>query len=132
MSVKISRGFRDISLSFKRHPITKDVTVLKNEDAIKKSVINLIRTRIGERFFNELLGTSVGDTLFDLNTFDNDVLREQIIALLENYESRIDLTNVFVNADKDSNDLFIRIEYDITGLPLPTQNIEFILQPSRV
>jgi|TARA_R100000005_G_scaffold95112_1_gene75416 phage baseplate assembly protein W len=132
MSVKISRGFRDISLSFKRHPITNDVTVLKNEDAIKKSVINLIRTRIGERFFNELLGTSVGDTLFDLNTFDNDVLREQIIALLENYESRIDLTNVFVNADKDSNDLFIRIEYDITGLPLPTQNIEFILQPSRV
>ena len=92
----------------------------------------MIRTRIGERFFNELLGTSVGDTLFDLNTFDNDVLREQIIALLENYESRIDLTNVFVNADKDSNDLFIRIEYDITGLPLPTQNIEFILQPSRV
>ena len=132
MSVKISRGFRDISLSFKRHPITNDVTVLKNEDAIKKSVINLIRTRIGERFFNELLGTSVGDTLFDLNTFDNDVLREQIIALLENYESRIDLTNVFVNADKDSNDLFIRIEYDITGLPLPIQNIEFILQPSRV
>tara|TARA_B100000035_G_C20842747_1_gene483812 strand:+ start:392 stop:790 length:399 start_codon:yes stop_codon:yes gene_type:complete len=132
MSVKISRGFRDISLSFKRHPITNDVTVLKNEDAIKKSVINLIRTRIGERFFNELLGTSVGDTLFDLNTFDNDVLREQIIALLENYESRIDLTNVFVNADKDSNDLFIKIEYDITGLPLPTQNIEFILQPSRV
>ena len=132
MSVKISRGFRDISLSFKRHPITNDVTVLKNEDAIKKSVINLIRTRIGERFFNELLGTSVGDTLFDLNTFDNDVLREQIIALLENYESRIDLTNVFVKADKDSNDLFIRIEYDITGLPLPTQNIEFILQPSRV
>ena len=132
MSVKISRGFRDISLSFKRHPITNDVTVLKNEDAIKKSVINLIRTRIGERFFNELLGTSVGDTLFDLNTFDNDVLREQIIALLENYESRIDLTNVFVNADKDSNDLFVQIEYDITGLPLPRQNIEFILQPSRV
>ena len=132
MSVKISRGFRDISLSFKRHPITNDVTVLKNEDAIKKSVINLIRTRIGERFFNELLGTSVGDTLFDLNTFDNDVLREQIIALLGNYEPRITLTNVFVEADKDSNDLFIRIEYDITGLPLPTQNIEFILQPSRV
>ena len=91
MSVKISRGFRDISLSFKRHPITNDVTVLKNEDAIKKSVINLIRTRIGERFFNDLLGTSVGDTLFDLNTFDNDVLREEIIALLENYESRIKL-----------------------------------------
>ena len=132
MPVKISRGFRDISLSFKRHPITNDVIPLKNEDAIKKSVINLVRTKVGERFFNDLLGTSVGDTLFELNSFDNDVLREEIIALLNNYEPRITLTNVFVEADKDSNDLFIQIEYDITGLPLPRQNIEFILQPSRV
>tara|TARA_B100000035_G_scaffold42359_1_gene31719 strand:+ start:336 stop:734 length:399 start_codon:yes stop_codon:yes gene_type:complete len=132
MPVKISRGFRDISLSFKRHPITNDVIPLKNEDAIKKSVINLVRTKSGERFFNELLGTTVGDTLFDLNSFDNDVLREEIIALLNNYEPRISLTNVFVEGDKDSNDLFIQIEYDITGLPLPRQNIEFILQPSRV
>ena len=132
MPVKISRGFRDISLSFKRHPITNDVIPLKNEDAIKKSVINLVRTKVGERFFNDLLGTSVGDTLFDLNSFDNDVLREEIIALLDNYEPRISLTNVFVEGDKDSNDLFIQIEYDITGLPLPRQNIEFILQPSRV
>lgn len=132
MPVKISRGFRDISLSFKRHPITNDVIPLKNEDAIKKSVINLVRTKVGERFFNDLLGTSVGDTLFELNSFDNDVLREEIIALLGNYEPRITLTNVFVEADKDSNDLFIQIEYDITGLPLPRQNIEFILQPSRV
>ena len=132
MPVKISRGFRDISLSFKRHPITNDVIPLKNEDAIKKSVINLVRTKSGERFFNELLCTTVGDTLFDLNSFDNDVLREEIIALLDNYEPRISLTNVFVEADKDSNDLFIQIEYDITGLPLPRQNIEFILQPSRV
>jgi len=132
MPVKRSRSFRDISLSFKRHPITNDITTLKNEDAIKKSVINLIRTRIGERFFNDLLGTSVGDTLFELNTFDNDVLREEVISLLKNFEPRIDLTNVFVEGQDDTNSLFIQVEYDITGLPLPTQNIEFILQPSRV
>ncbi len=132
MPVKQSRSFRDISLSFKRHPITKDVTILKNEDAIKKSVINLIRTQFGERFFNDLLGTSVGDTLFELNTFDNDVLREEVITLLKNFEPRIDLTNVFIEGQSDTNDLFIQIEYNITGLPLPTQNIEFILQPSRV
>jgi len=132
MPVKRSRSFRDISLSFKRHPITNDITTLKNEDAIKKSVINLIRTRIGERFFNDLLGTSVGDTLFELSTFDNDVLREEVISLLKNFEPRIDLTNVFVEGQDDTNSLFIQVEYDITGLPLPSQNIEFILQPSRV
>ena len=132
MPTKRSRSFRDISLSFKRHPITNDVTVLKNEDAIKKSVINLIRTRVGERFFNDILGTSVGDTLFELDTFDNDVLREEIITLLKNYEPRIELTNVFTETQTDTNDLFIQINYDIVGLPLPTQAIEFILQPSRV
>ena len=132
MAVKRSRSFRDISLSFKRHPITNDVTILKNEDAIKKSVINLVRTRLGERFFYDILGTSVGDSLFELDTFDNDVLREEIIALLKNYEPRIELTNVYIECQNDSNELFIQIEYDIVGLPLPTQNIEFILQPSRV
>jgi phage baseplate assembly protein W len=132
MPTKRSRSFRDISLSFKRHPITNDVTVLKNEDAIKKSVINLIRTKVGERFFNDILGTSVGDTLFELDTFDNDVLREEIITLLKNYEPRIELTNVFTETQTDTNDLFIQINYDIVGLPLPTQSIEFILQPSRV
>ena len=132
MPIKRSRSFRDISLSFKRHPITNDVTILKNEDAIKKSVINLVRTAIGERFFNDILGTSVGDALFELDTFDNDVLREEIIALLQNYEPRIDLTNVFVQVSPNSNDLFVKIEYDIVGLPLPTQNVEFLLQPSRI
>ena len=132
MAVKRSRSFRDISLSFKRHPITNDVTFLKNDDAIKRSVINLVRTRIGERFFNDILGTSVGDSLFELNTFDNDVLREEIISLLKNFEPRVELTNVFVEGQDDTNELFIQINYDIVGIPLPTQNVEFLLQPSRV
>ena len=132
MAAQRSRSFRDISLSFKRHPITNDVTALKNEDAIKKSVINLVRTAIGERFFNDILGTSVGNALFELDTFDNDVLREEIISLLQNFEPRIELTNVFVQVSPDSNELFVKIEYDIVGLPLPTQNVEFLLQPSRI
>jgi len=133
MVVKISRAFKDISLSFNRHPVTNDVTVLKNEDAIKKSVVNLCRTRINERFFNELLGTSIEDSLFELNVGDIDsFLEREITVLLKNYEPRITLTNVSVESTVDSNDLSIRIEYDITGLPFPTQNIEFLLQPTRI
>tara|TARA_B100000282_G_C31690113_1_gene471099 strand:+ start:345 stop:746 length:402 start_codon:yes stop_codon:yes gene_type:complete len=133
MPVSISRSFKDISLSFTRHPVTNDITVLRNEDAIKKSVINLIRTKINERFFNNLIGSSVDDTLFELNnSYDSSYLREEIITLLKNFEQRISLTNVFIENDLDSNDLFIQIEYDIVGIPLPTQNIEFILQPTRI
>tara|TARA_B100000965_G_scaffold389513_1_gene395253 strand:+ start:610 stop:1011 length:402 start_codon:yes stop_codon:yes gene_type:complete len=133
MAVKVSRAFKDISLSFKRHPVTNDVTVLKNEDAIKKSVINLCRTRINERFFNELLGTSIEDSLFENNLSDiSDFLEREVTTLIKNYEKRVTLKNVIARAVPDSNELSIRIEYEITGLPFPPQNIEFLLQPTRV
>ena len=133
MVVKISRAFKDISLSFTKHPVTNDVTVLKNEDAIKKSVINLCRTRINERFFNDLLGTSIEDSLFETNLDDiASFLEREITVLLKNFEPRIRLTSVIVESLVDSYELQIRIEYEITGLPFPTQNIEFLLQPTRI
>ena len=133
MVVKISRAFKDISLSFSRHPVTNDVTVLKNEDAIKKSVINLCRTRINERFFNDLLGTSIEDSLFETNLSDiASFLEREISTLLKNYEPRIDLTNILIDSVVDAYELQERIEYEITGLPFPSQNIEFLLQPTRI
>ena len=132
-TTKVSRAFKDISLSFKRHPVTNDVTILRNEDAIKRSVINLTRTRINERFFNELLGTSIGDLLFEnTNSGVDTVLEEEISTLLKNYEPRIELNSVYVEANQDSNDLNVQIDYNIIGLPIPSQNIEFLLQPTRV
>ena len=132
-TTKISRAFKDISLSFKKHPVTNDVTVLRNEDAIKRSVINLTRTRINDRFFNELIGTSIADNLFEnMDSGLEAALEEEIGTLLRNYEPRIELNSVYVIANQDSNDLNIQIDYDIVGLPIPRQNIEFLLQPTRV
>ena len=132
-TTKVSRAFKDISLSFKKHPVTKDVTVLRNEDAIKKSVINLTRTRINERFFNDLLGTSVADNLFEnMGSGLETALEEEISTLLGNYEPRIELNSVYVIADQDSNELSIQVDYNIVGLPIPSQTIEFLLQPTRV
>ena len=133
MPISISRNFRDISLSFSRHPVTNDIIILKNEDAIKKSVINLIRTRIGERFFNNLLGTSVDDSLFELNGLEvSTILDEEIKTVLSNFEPRIFVRDVIVESIEDSNELNIKISYDIVGLPIPLQNIEFLLQPTRI
>ena len=132
-TTKVSRAFKDISLSFKKHPVTNDVTVLRNEDAIKKSVINLTRTRINERFFNELLGTSIADNLFEnMGSGLETALEEEISTLLKNYEPRIELNSVYVIANQDSNELSIQVDYNIVGLPIPSQTIEFLLQPTRV
>jgi phage baseplate assembly protein W len=133
MAVTISRSFKDISLSFTRHPVTNDIIALKNEDAIKKSVMNLVRTRLGERFFNDLLGSSVEKSMFELqNSGISSFLQEEITSLLNNFEPRIKLKTVFIDEPADTNELSISISYDIVGLPFPTQNIEFILQPTRV
>ena len=128
-----SRGFKDISFSFTRHPVTNDVTVLRNEDAIKKSVQNLVKTRINERFFNDLLGLSVEASLFEVVGSDiSSSLTEEIKTLLENFEPRIKVLDIIVNDTQDYNGLYITIKYSIIGLPVPTQNIEFLLQPSRI
>ena len=132
-TTKISRAFKDISLSFKKHPVTNDVTVLRNEDAIKKSVINLTRTRINERFFNDLLGTSIVDNLFEnMGSGLETALEEEISTLLKNYEPRIELNSVYVIVNADSNELSVQVDYNIVGLPIPSQTIEFLLQPTRV
>ena len=132
-TTNVSRAFKDISLSFQKHPVTNDVTILRNEDAIKKSVINLTRTRINERFFNELLGTSIADNLFEnMGSGLETALEEEISTLLKNYEPRIELNSVYVIANQDSNELSIQVDYNIVGLPIPSQTIEFLLQPTRV
>lgn len=130
---KISRGFKDISLSFKRHPVTNDITVLKNEDAIKRSVQNLVRTISGEVFFNSLIGSRVTESLFELaNSAFLDPIKTEIETTLLNYEPRIRLDRVEVDALPDENALNITIIYDIVGLEFPTQNITFVLQPTRL
>lgn len=128
----ISRAFSDISLSFSKNPITNDLIALKNEDAIKRSVINLIKTQIGERFYNNLLGSSVTASLFELNFRDDLIfLEEQIKNLLNNYEPRIVVQNVLLDIPDDSNELYLQIQYVIVGLPVPTQTIDVILQSTR-
>jgi phage baseplate assembly protein W len=133
MATNISRYFKDISFSFSRNPLTNDIIILQNEDAIKKSVTNLVRTQVGERFFNDLIGTSVQKSLFELDTEDISILlNEQIENLLKNFEPRISVINVDSEIDGDLNELNIKIQYNIVGLPYPTQNIDFLLQASRL
>ena len=132
-STKTSKGFRDISLSFSRHPVTSDVAILVDEDAIKRSVMNLVRTKIGERFYNPLLGSRIEDQMFEIAGSDAAMeLEDDIVLLLDNFEPRVAGTAVKVVYPLDSNSLIIEIAYDIVGITAPRQNIDFILQSTRI
>ena len=128
-----SRTFKDINLSFKRHPVTNDLITVKNEDAIKKSVKNIIFTILGEKPYVPFFGTSVNNSLFELaNPLDHIRISDEIKSTLLNYEPRISNIKVNVANYPDSNELNAIIQYDITGMANPSQTVDVLLQPARV
>ena len=128
-----SRAFKDINLSFKRHPVTNDVLTVSDEDAIKRSVKNIIFTILGEKPFEPNFGSVISQSLFDLNTNLNEIrISDEIKQSLLNYEPRIDNTEVTVSVYPDSNELNCIIQYDIVGIPAPTQEVDVLLFPARV
>tara|TARA_Y100001951_G_C11206999_1_gene220644 strand:+ start:40 stop:444 length:405 start_codon:yes stop_codon:yes gene_type:complete len=130
---RFSQGFKDISLSFKRHPVTNDILALRNEDAIKRSVQNLVRTIRGEVFFNELVGTNISNSLFELANGDYiDPLRTRIETVISNFEPRVNLTKVDFQTFPDQNAIDVTINYEIIGLSAPSQTVNFILEPTRL
>ena len=133
---RISRAFKDISLSFKRHPVTNDIGVLKNADAIKRSVRNLVQTIPNERFFNSTIGSDVRGLLFEnapgfVDFGTASIIEKQIQTTIENYESRVDNLEVNVDPRPDQNEYEVVIIFDIVGQDFPTQEFSFILKATR-
>ena len=128
-----SRVFKAINLSFKRHPVTNDVVTIRNEDAIKRSVKNIIFTILGEKPFIPLFGSVINESLFDLNTNLSEIrITDEIKSSLLNYEPRIDNIEVTVQVAPDRNEMNCTVQYDIVGLPAPTQEVDVLLFPARV
>ena len=127
-----SRAFKDISLSFSPHPVTKDLPVLVNERAISRSVRNLVETIPTERYFNSLIGTDIRDSLFENFTpLTVTVIEDQIRTTIANYEPRVNNVSIEVVGLPDQNTLEIKVLFDIVGLDQPVQSFNFILEPTR-
>ena len=127
-----SRAFKDISLSFSPHPVTKDLPVLVNERAISRSVRNLVETIPTERFFNTLIGTDIRDSVFENFTpLTMTVMEDQIRTTIANYEPRVNNVKLEVVGLPDQNTLEIKVLFDIVGLDQPVQSFNFILEPTR-
>ena len=129
---RISGGFKDISLSFDPHPVTKDLPIIKNESAIIRSVRNLVQTIPTERVFNSSLGSNITQSLFEFVDFGTAaVIREQIIASIKNYEPRVTGLIIEVKPEPDSNTFIVDISFDIIGQETPAQQFTFILEATR-
>ena len=127
-----SKGFKDISLSFSPHPVTKDLPILANERAIVRSVRNLVETMPSERFFNSNLGTPIREMLFDNFSGSSVMIIEDMVRnTIRNYEPRVGDIGVEVDARPDSNAVDVKVLFEIKGLEAPVQSFSFILEPTR-
>ena len=131
-SQRISKGFKDLSMSLEVNPINLDLITIKNETAIARSIRNLVFTTPGERFFNPDLGSRIKETLFEnIDSRTSAVLKEEITTTINNYEPRVELKKVDCIPDYDNNAYDVRITYDIVGIDVLPQQLEFALQPTR-
>ena len=129
---RISRSFKDISLSFEPHPVTKDLPILKNERAIIRSVRNIVETIPTERFFNPDFGSDVRSSLFGIIDFATaSIIEDQIKTSITLYEPRVENIQVNVNPEYDDNALEVTVIFDIIGQDFPTQEFTFILEATR-
>lgn len=129
---RVSRAFKDISLSFEPHPVTKDLPVLKNTAAITRSIRNLVQTIPNERFFQPLLGSDVRSSLFDFVDFGTaTVIQEQILTTIANFEPRVNNVRVDVDPQPDNNTFEVTVLYNIIGQDVPAQQFTFLLEATR-
>ena len=129
---RLSRGFKDVSMSFQVNPLNNDLISITNETAIARSVRNLIFTLPGERFFNQNLGSRVSKVLFEnMDEISASVIKDEIENTINNYEPRVDLISVEVSPDYDNNEFNVTINYYIVGIDVPPQQLSFALQPTR-
>ena len=129
---RVSKSFKDLSMSFKFNPLSGDLITLKNENAIARAVRNIVSTTPGEKLFSPDFGSSVSEILFEnVDDITAVSIKDEISSSLANYEPRVELINVNVDANFDENQFDVLITYRIVGVDIPPSQLEFALLPSR-
>ena len=129
---RVSQGFKDISMTFQVNPLNSDLIGLKNENAIARSVRNIVFTLPGEKFFNEDFGSRISASLFEnIDRISAAEIVDEIRQSIINYEPRVDLLDVQAFPNFDNNQFDVRIVYEIIGADVPAQELQFALQSTR-
>ena len=129
---RVSQGFKDISMTFQANPLDNDLIALKNENAIARSLRNIVFTLPGEKFFDSSFGSRITDSLFDnIDDITATIIVDEIRESIENNEDRVKLNNVEAFPDYENNSFDLTITYEIVGRNIPTQELQFVLQSSR-
>mgnify|MGYP003321783715 FL=1 len=129
---RVSQGFKDISMTFQSNPLNDDLIAIKNENAIARSLRNIVFTTPGEKFFNESFGSRITESLFEnIDEITATIIVDEIRQSIDNYEPRVEVDDVRAFPDYENNSFDVTITYDVIGSEIPTQELQFVLQSSR-
>ena len=129
---RVSQGFKDISMTFQSNPLNDDLIAIKNENAIARSLRNIVFTTPGEKFFNESFGSRITESLFDnIDEITATIIVDEIRESIETYEDRVQLVDVIADPNFENNSFDLTITYEIIGRNVPAQELQFVLQSSR-
>ena len=129
---RVSRGFKDISMTFQSNPLNDDLIAIKNENAIARSIRNIVFTTPGEKFFDESFGSRISESVFEnIDSITATIITDEIRESITNYEPRVKLDSVTAFPNYDNNSFDVTITYDVVGSEIPTQELQFVLQSSR-
>ena len=129
---RVSQGFKDISMTFQSNPLNDDLIALKNENAIARSIRNIVFTLPGEKFFNSSFGSRITESLFEnIDDITATVIVDEIRESIETYEDRVQLIDVEADPNFENNSFDLTIKYEIIGRNVPAQELQFVLQSSR-
>ena len=129
---RVSQGFKDISMTFQSNPLNDDLIAIKNENAIARSLRNIVFTRPGEKFFDESFGSRITESVFEnIDSITATIISDEISESINNYEPRVNLESVKAFPNYDTNSFDVIITYDVVGSEIPTQELQFVLQSSR-
>ena len=129
---RVSQGFKDISMTFQSNPLNDDLIAIKNENAIARSLRNIVFTTPGEKFFNQSFGSRISESLFEnIDEITATIIVDEIRQSIDNYEPRVEVDDVRAFPDFENNSFDVTITYDVIGSEIPTQELQFVLQSSR-
>ena len=129
---RVSQGFKDLSMTFQSNPLNDDLIAIKNENAIARSLRNIVFTTPGEKFFNQSFGSRITESLFEnIDEITATIIVDEIRQSIDNYEPRVEVDDVKAFPDYENNSFDVTITYDVIGSEIPTQELQFVLQSSR-
>ena len=129
---RVKRKFKDLSMSFETNPLNDDLVSLSDTTAIARSIRNIVFTQPGEKFFNPDFGSRISESLFEnVDEVSALAIEDEIKSSIINFEPRVNLLNTVVVPNPDDNEMNVTIEYEITGIDIPPQQLEFVLLPTR-